>query len=65
MTDFEGYIKRVKEQLTCNTPNSEFITYEYSENQVDDNLEYFRECMQSGLSPYKSLLFFDDYLNEK
>ena len=65
MTDFEGYIKRVKEQLTCNAPNSEFITYEYTEEQVDDSLQYFRECQRVGLSPYKALLFFNDYLSER
>ena len=57
-----GYIEHVKNQLTCNDQNSDFITYDYTEQEVDNNLPYFRKCMKKGLSPYKALLFFNDYL---
>lgn len=63
---FEEYIEDVKSQLCCN--NSEivdFITYDYAEQQIDENLDYFKECLDRNLSGYKALLFLSDYLLEK
>ena len=65
MKDFDIYIEEVRSQLTCNASleyQSKYITYTYSNEQVNDNKEYFEKCMNHGLSAYKSLLFFDDYL---
>ena len=65
MKDFEKYIDKVRSQLECNASEeykSNYITYDYTNQQVDDNLNYFRDCMDHGLSEYKSLLFFGDYL---
>lgn len=62
---FEEYIKDVKSQLTCNRSYEErllFISYDYTEMQVDQKLDYFKECMNKGLSAYKALLFFSDEL---
>ena len=66
-TKFYDYIEDVKSQLCCNNPGEtvEYITYDYDEEQIDDNLDYFKDCMNRGLSGYKALLFFYDYLNEK
>lgn len=67
MKKFEQYIKEVKEQLTYNTSDDykdNHVTYLYSNEQIDDNLEYFKESMKFGLSPYKALLFFQDHLEE-
>ena len=61
----EEYIADAKSQLTCNAPNSEYITYLYTEKQIDNNIQYFKDCLDQGLSAYKALLFFSDYLNEK
>ena len=61
----EYYIQAVKDNLTCN--NDVFFgyyTFDYSDDQVDDNTEYFVDCMKIGLSPYNALLFFYDYLQE-
>ena len=56
---FEEYIKDVKSQLCCNNPEIvDFITYDYSEQQIDENLD-------KNFSGYKALLFFSDYLLEK
>jgi hypothetical protein len=67
MVKFEEYMKDVKSQLYCNT-SQEFIdnhiTYLHSNEKVEEHIDYFKECMDKGLSPYKSLLFFSDYLNE-
>ena len=66
MTDFTKYIENVKEQLVCNATEdykNNYITYEYSNDQIDNNLNYFKRCMESNLSPYMSLLYFDEYLN--
>ena len=63
---FEEYIEDVKSQLCCNNPEIvDFITYDYSEQQIDENLDYFKECLDKNLSGYKALLFFSDYLLEK
>lgn len=67
MNNFEEYIQNVREQLYCNATEefkSNYITYMYSNEQVDSNLDYFNNCMNSGLSGYKALLFFGDYLSE-
>jgi hypothetical protein len=30
---------------------------------LKDNVDYFKKCHKAGLSAYKALLFFQDYLN--
>ena len=63
MQDFETYIKEVKEQLFCNATDdykNQYVTYMYTNEQVDSNLDYFKDCMSKNLSPYKALLFFDE-----
>ena len=57
------YLKDVRLQLTQNCKeDAPFITYDYSEKQIQDNVEYFEKCMKRNLSGYKALLFFNDYL---
>ena len=63
---FDKYMKRVREQLECNASDeykSQYIVYAYSNEQVNANIDYFKRCKKFGLSEYKSLLFFGDYLN--
>ena len=65
--DFKDYMKSVRLQLDCNADDDykkNFITYNISNELVDENIEYFRKCCDDSLSPYKALLFFTDYLNE-
>jgi hypothetical protein len=67
-TNFNDYIENVKEQLNCNATEdfkNNYITYTYSNEQIDDNLDYFNTSMKNGLSGYKALLFFYDYLKDK
>jgi len=62
---FEEYMIDARQQLNCNAELSykqKHITYGYTNEQVDENLEYFERCMNFGLSPYKALLFFGEYL---
>lgn len=64
---FEKYIQEVKEQLCCNMSEKDkttYICYEYTENDIDNNIDYFNKCYQDGLSAYKALLFFFNYLQE-
>jgi len=61
----KNFIDKIKDQLTCNSNNSEHPTFDYTNKQVDDNIDYFTKCENGGLSPYKSLLFFHFHLNEK
>lgn len=68
MINFNEYMVDVKSQLFDNASEeykSQHITYTYSNEVVDSNLDYFRDCCNKGLSAYKSLLFFYDFLNEK
>ena len=58
---FDDYIKDVKQMLNCNASEEykkKYVTYLYTNEQVDENLEYFKDCMNDGLSAYKALLFF-------
>lgn len=62
------YLDRVFEQLVCNSDEeykSKYVTYNYTNDQINENLDYFQKCLDFGLSPYKSLLFFSDYLEGK
>ena len=68
MFNFNLYLNSVKEQLSCNASEeflNNYITYTYSNELVNEHRDYFKSCMDNNLSPYKSLLFFRDYLNEK
>lgn len=63
---FEEYLINVREQLECNTTEeykSNYIIYGYTNEQIDNNLDYFKKCIESKLSSYKALLNFHDYLN--
>jgi hypothetical protein len=67
-TNLKAYIEDTKSQLYCNASKyvrSKYITYTYTNKQIDDNLSYFNKCMKDGLSAYKALLFFNDYLISK
>ena len=61
----EDYLKKVKEQLCCNSTaeSVNYITYDYTNEQVYDHFDYFERCKKTGLSPYKALLFFGDYMD--
>ena len=39
------------------------LEYTYTVEQIFENLDYFDKCRKRGLSAYKALLFFNDYLN--
>jgi hypothetical protein len=68
MKNFDLYIADVKSQLDENATDfhkENYITYTYSNEVVDNNLDYFEDCMNKGLSAYKALLYFYDYLSEK
>jgi hypothetical protein len=61
--DFDMYIADVRSQLYCNASEDykdKYTTYTYSNEDIDGNLDYFKECQKSGLSAYKALLFFKD-----
>ena len=62
----EYYVRAVKDNLTCNNDVfCGYYTFDYSDEQVYNNDEYFVDCMKRGLSPYKALLSFYDYLQKK
>lgn len=54
------YINKVKENLTINNSiDTPYYTFNYSENIIDDNIDYFKCCLKENLSPYKALLLFN------
>lgn len=62
------YINRAKALLCCNASPEEVVEqgcYNFSEKQVDENIVHFLECRKDGMSPYKALLFFRFYLDDK
>lgn len=36
------------------------LEYTYTDDQLFENIEYFRQCHREGLSAYKALLFMND-----
>lgn len=36
--------------------------YSYTDEELFNNIEYFKRCCIEGLSAYKSLLFLNDYM---
>lgn len=41
------------------------IDYNYSQQDLLDNIQYFRNCYNDELSPYKALLFLHDHIMSK
>ncbi len=65
---FKKYLEVVRLQLVCNATDdykNNHITYNYTNEQIDSNLDYFERCMNDQLSEYKSLLFFSYYLTSE
>lgn len=60
---FDEYLKDVKSQLTCNASDdykSKYITYDYSEEEINNNLNHFKDCYNQNISGYKALLFLSE-----
>ena len=61
----DEYMNDVFSQLDCNASDdyrSKHIVYMYEPEQVTVNMDYFMACLRGGMSAYKALLFFHDYL---
>ncbi len=39
------------------------LEYNYKEEDIFNNIDYFKRCFENDLSAYKALLFFNDYLD--
>lgn len=64
---FEEYIEKVKSNLYYNLSEDEkkvFYSYDFTEDEIDNNLEYFKDYYNNDISAYTSLLFFADYLRK-
>ena len=63
----EEYLENTKKHLTylqTNNESKEYCTFNYTFEEILENKEYFESCLNKGLSTYKALLFFDDYLKK-
>lgn len=62
---FAEYKQAVLEQLDCNATQEykeKCIVYLFTNEQIEQNQDYFQSCLSRGLSPYKALLYFSEYL---
>jgi hypothetical protein len=65
LTD-EQYIADAKSRLECNMSKEDIEVlgaFLYTEEEVDNNKEYFLKCKESGMSTYKALVFFSFHKN--
>lgn len=65
---FEEYMKDVRSQLECNRSaedKAKYGCYTYSEQTVNENLDYFMDCLTRNIGTYTALLFLQDYLQDK
>ena len=49
---FEEYIEKVKSNLYCNLSEDEkkvFYSYDFTEDEIDNNLEYFKDCYNNDI----------------
>ena len=61
---FKEYMNDVYGQLECNATEdykSKYIVYTHTNEEVNNNLDFFEEMYNEEISPYKVLLFFSDY----
>lgn len=64
----DEYLEDTKRHLTYYQTEEDlkiYYTYDYTYEQVLENKDYFESCLDRGISTYKALLFFCDYLNDK
>lgn len=50
----------VYSQLECNASNEYekmYITFTYSKEEVENNIDYFKRCYNKNISAYKALTF--------
>lgn len=55
---FNKYMEDVYSQLECNASNEykkTYITFTYSKEEIEENIEYFKECYNENISAYKAL----------
>lgn len=58
---FDEFIKDVRSQLECNASEEykkKCVVYTYSNEDIDDNMDYFRKMYEDDYSAYKALLLF-------
>ena len=61
--DCEGKQMKAKQYLIKVGIRS--IEFTYDTEIILNNVEYFEKCRKQGLSEYKALLFFNEFLKEK
>lgn len=65
---FDDYIKDAKSQLFCNASEeykSTCITFMYVDEDIDNNLDYFKDCLSRGVSAYLALNLLYYHLLDK
>ena len=63
---FKEYLDDIKSKLTCNNSDDiDYITYDYSEEEIDKYTNFFRQMWSMGISGYKALLFLYDHIEEQ
>jgi len=56
------YIKDAYSQLECNASDEykkKYVTFPYSNEDVEINIDYFKKCYINNMSAYKALTLFE------
>lgn len=56
------YMDDVMQQLFHNANDEykdKYVTFMFSDEEINNNLTYFVDCMKKGLSAYKALTLFE------
>lgn len=59
----KNYLAAVQQRNKETFTDGHMVEFRYTEQQINDNKEYFERCRKQELSPYKALTFFYDHLN--
>ena len=63
----EEYLEDTKRHLNyfqTDDELKEYYNFDYTFQEILENKEYFESCLNKGISTYKALLFFEDYLKK-
>ena len=58
MVEFEEYIVWVKQRNRETHTDGHLIVFNFTDEKIDGDLDYFRDCWEGGLSAYKALTFW-------
>ena len=61
--DFEKYYEEILKRNSESIEDGHMIVFNISEELLESKKDYFKECFDNHLSPYKALTFMDIGMN--